>query len=127
MQSQMSAELALDLLDWNRRHLTYSSGLTESLLAEKFAAEFEVRANGRIYRANHSNYKEFLDGFRQSIECIEYEVGKIVAQSDEACLSMSAKITRKDRSVDKFEAMLLLGFDEHGLVKLWQEVYVKVA
>jgi hypothetical protein len=122
-----TTQQVLDLLDWNRRHLTFSSELTEELIANKFAPSLEVRANGRVYQANHASYKEFLDGFRQKVASIDYKVHKIVADAESAVVAMSATVTRSDSSVERFEAMLLLSFDMTGLVSLWHEVYVRTA
>ena len=126
-KTEKTAQLALDLLDWNRRHLTHASELTEELIAQRFASSFEVRANGRTYQANHANYKDFLNGFRQSIVSINYKVHKLVVDAESAVIAMNANVTRSNGPVEQFEAMLLLSFDQSGLVKLWHEVYLRTA
>ncbi len=129
MQSMMDkiARQALNLLDWNRRHLTLASELTEELIAQKFAPTFEVRANGRVYQANHANYKDFLDGFRRTVKSIDYKLHELIVDSESAVIAMTASIVRPDEAIEQFEAMLLLRFGHDGLVKLWHEVYVKTA
>lgn len=124
---EIAEMLALELLEWNRRHLTASTELSESVIAQRFAANFVVRANGRRYEANHNNYKAFLDGFKRSIASIEYDVQELMADTESAFVAMDAKITRSDQSVEQFAGILLLRFDESGLVKLWHEVYVRSA
>lgn len=123
MQNQ-SRENLRRLLDWNRRHLTSTSSLSESDIAEVFAAQFVVKANGRIHPANHSNYLDFLNGFRRNIQAIDYDLHEDVAEGSSIVVAMTARVTRLDGAVDRFEAMLLLSFDPQGRVTLWHEVYV---
>lgn len=113
------------LLDWNRRHLVAGAPLTKADIAECFAAEFTVWANGRIHRADHATYLEFLDGFRASIQAIDYDVHETVAEGSRVVLAMTARITRVHGEQDRFEAMLLLDFDTQGCVSLWHEVYLR--
>jgi len=112
------------LLDWNRRHLTSSSALSEADIAEVFAPQFVVKANGRTHPANHQSYLDFLNGFRRNIQAIDYDLHEEVAEGPNIVVAMTAHVTRIDGTVDRFEAMLLLRFDLHGLVELWQEVYL---
>lgn len=113
------------LLDWNRRHLTSSSSLSESDIAQMFAPQFVVKANGRTHPANHQNYLEFLNGFRRSIQAIDYDLHDELTEGARIVVAMTARVTRLGGAVDRFEAMLLLAFNEQGLVELWQEVYVQ--
>lgn len=120
-----SHRLALDLLDWNRRHLRHDACLGEAEIAEKFAAAFTVRANGRTHPADHPAYLAFLDGFRATIAAIDYDVRQAVVDGRSVVLAMTAMVRRLDGDVDRFEAMLLLTFDQDGRVELWDEVYLK--
>ncbi|WP_199099619.1 nuclear transport factor 2 family protein [Dyella sp. ASV21] len=112
------------LLDWNRQHLTAASVLGEADIATRFAPQFTVKANGRTYAANYRNYLEFLDGFRRTIQSIDYDLHALVAEGDQASVAMTARVHRLDGTLDRFEAMLLLAFDAQGLVTLWHEVYL---
>ncbi|MEJ5018912.1 hypothetical protein WH297_04065 [Ochrobactrum vermis] len=49
----------------------------------------------------------------------------MVAEENSAVLAMAATVIRLDRIIDHFEAMLLLKFNEAGLVTLWHKVYLK--
>lgn len=120
-----SDQLARDLLDWNRHHLLHDAPLTEAAIGEKFASAFTVCANGRVHPATHTNYLEFLNGFRATIVAIDYEIHRTVTEQASTVLAMTATVRRIDGSVDRFEAMLLLTFDTEGLVTLWHEVYLK--
>lgn len=120
-----SDQLARDLLDWNRRHLLHDAPLTEAAIGEKFAPAFTVCANGRVHPATHTNYLEFLNGFRATIAAIDYEIHRTVTEQASTVLAMTATVRRTDDSIDRFEAMLLLTFDTDGLVTLWHEVYLK--
>ncbi|MFB8341146.1 hypothetical protein ACWGNA_04320 [Brucella cytisi] len=125
MHKQTTAQLALGLLDWNRKHLVQGGVLTEAIIAEKFAIQFVVKANGRAHPAHHANYLAFLNGFRSTIYSIDYDVQDVVAEGNSAVLAMTATVVRIDETVERFEAMLLLKFDEADLVTLWHEVYLK--
>ncbi|WP_027013730.1 hypothetical protein [Comamonas composti] len=118
-------ELAEQLLDWNRRNLRHDVELSQSLIAERFAPEFQVFANGRSYAADHESYQGFLQGFKSSIASIDYEVTQIVADEAGVVLAMRARVERVNAVRDQFEAMLLLRFDEQGKLVLWHEVYVQ--
>ncbi|ULU26795.1 nuclear transport factor 2 family protein [Dyella terrae] len=113
------------LLDWNRLHLTSTSPLSDSDIAEVFAPQFVVKANGRTHPANHQNYLEFLNGFRRNVHAIDYDLHEEVAEGSSIVVAMTARVTRIGGAVDRFEAMLLLTFDQQGLVELWQEVYIQ--
>ncbi|KXO74458.1 hypothetical protein AYJ56_13055 [Brucella anthropi] len=125
LHKQTTTQLALGLLDWNRKHLVQSGTLTESIIAERFADQFVVKANGRVHPANHSNYLTFLNGFRSTILAIDYDVQEVVAEGSSAVLAMTATVVRLDETMDQFEAMLLLKFDEADRITLWHEVYLK--
>jgi hypothetical protein len=125
LHKQTTAQLALGLLDWNRKHLVQGGALTEAIIAEKFADQFIVKANGRIHPANHANYLVFLNGFRSTIHTIDYDVQDVVVEGNSAVLAMTATVVRLDETTDQFEAMLLLKFDEADRVTLWHEVYLK--
>ncbi|MBB1315556.1 MULTISPECIES: hypothetical protein [Aliivibrio] len=117
--------LAIQLLEWNKENLKASTTLFESDLATCFADEFVVKANGLEYKANHHSYLEFLNGFKANIESICYKVQEYLCDADKVVTVMSAKVRRIDGSIEAFEAMLLLKFDENDLITLWQEVYAK--
>ncbi len=95
------------------------------IIAERFADQFVVKANGRVHPANHSNYLTFLNGFRSTIHAIDYDVQEVVAEGSSAVLAMTATVVRLDETTDQFEAMLLLKFDETDRITLWHEVYLK--
>lgn len=124
LRLERNKRLAEKLLSWNGQHLNHKSKLSVENVADVFAHNFVVRANGRVYKANHGNYKEFLDGFRQDIESIEYLVHEMVSEGCSVVLAMTATVLRIDGREDVFEAMLLLMFDEQEKVSLWHEVYV---
>lgn len=113
------------LLDWNRTHLTSTSALSEADIAEVFSPQFTVKANGRTHPANYQNYLDFLDGFRRSIQAIDYDLHEEVSDGATIVVAMTARVTRVTGVTDRFEAMLMLRFDQEGLVDLWQEVYVQ--
>lgn len=124
-QAERNLQLAHALLDWNRRHLRHGTALSEAVIAERFAPQFVVFANGRRYDANHENYKTFLDGFKHTIASIDYEVTQTVVDDAGVLLGMRASVARTHGAVDTFEAMLLLRFDSADKVSLWHEVYVE--
>lgn len=124
-QAERNLQLAHALLDWNRQHLRHDTALSEAVIAERFAPQFIVFANGRRYDANHENYKTFLDGFKHTVAAIDYEITQTVADDAGVLLGMRASVARTHGAVDAFEAMLLLRFDHAGKVSLWHEVYVE--
>ncbi|MBD0403805.1 MULTISPECIES: nuclear transport factor 2 family protein [unclassified Flammeovirga] len=117
--------LAKKLLKWNQRHLLSSTHITKSDIAQCFAPDFVVKVNGREYQVNYESYLEFLTHFKSNIQSINYEVQEYVCAEDRVVAVMNAIIVRKDHSIDKFETMLLLKFDDSDLITLWQEVYTK--
>ncbi|MGQ0709005.1 MAG: nuclear transport factor 2 family protein [Rhodoferax sp.] len=124
LRTEINKRLAERLLEWNARYLNHKSPLSEENIAEIFSENFIVRANGRVHRANHGNYKEFLDEFRRNIESIEYIVHEMVSEDRSVVVAMKAKVVRVGGKEDIFEAMLLLAFDAQEKVSLWHEVYV---
>lgn len=119
-------EVGQKLLAWNRQHLVANRELTIEMISECFHSELTVVANGRHYETDHAGYLQFLNGFRQTIASINYEVSHEVTEGNKTVLCMRAKVLRLDGSLDQFEAMLLLEFNEKQKITLWHEVYVEV-
>lgn len=119
-------KLAKSLLEWNKCYLTYNSNIKKENIADCFAGNFIVRANGKNYNANHDNYLEFLNNFRATIKSIDYTVYEYIIDNDSIVLPMIAKIVRIDDTIDNFDAMLWLKFNTVGLITLWHEVYIKI-
>ena len=71
---QRNLELAHAVLAWNQRHLNHRSVLSNELVAECFAKEFVVEPNGRHYAATLDSYREFLEGMKQHMEGIRYDI-----------------------------------------------------
>lgn len=118
--------LAKELLEWNKHYLTSHSDLTKEKIAEKFADNFTVIANGKTYQANYDNYFDFLNSFRSSIKSIDYEFDEFITDENQVVIPMTANIVRVDESHEQFVAILILKFNSAGKVVLWKEVYVKL-
>ncbi|TRX70110.1 nuclear transport factor 2-like protein [Flammeovirga kamogawensis] len=118
--------LAKKILKWNQRHLLSSTHITKADIAQCFAPSFIVKVNGREYKVDYERYLEFLTHFKSNIHSINYDVQEYICSSDRVVAVMNATIVRNDHSIDNFETMLLLKFDENDLITLWQEVYTKV-
>jgi hypothetical protein len=121
-----TSTLATALLDWNRRFLTTTSDLTKEKIADMFADNFTVIANGKTYSANHDNYFDFLNQFRSTIKSIDYDCDDFITDNDYVVIPMIAHIVRIDESNEKFAAILILQFNSDSKVILWKEVYVKL-
>lgn len=114
------------LLSWNRQHLVAKGELTTAMIAEHFHPHLTVVANGRHYETDLAGYLQFLNGFRQTIASIDYDVMHKVSEENKTVLCMRAKVLRVDGSLDQFEAMLLLEFNDQKKITLWHEVYVAI-
>lgn len=123
--SEHLLELAHAVLAWNRKYLHKDSLLSSEALAECFAPQFIVEPNGRRYEANHQNYQAFLEGMKQSMLAIHYDVRQAVAQGNSVMLAMRVQIDRSSEDKEYFHAMLWMQFDALGKVSLWHEVYVQ--
>jgi len=119
-------EIAKKLFVWNSKKLTHDANLNKSEIGDFFAESFLVIANGRTYDANHDNYFEFLNEFRSSIESISYKFGEFIVDRSHVVVPKKAKVVRTDGSVDNFEVILILKFDQNDKIILWHEVYVKM-
>ncbi|MFN3235326.1 MAG: hypothetical protein ACE365_07975 [Gammaproteobacteria bacterium] len=118
-------KIAKKLLDWNSENLIHDSVITNEKIATLFAENFSVKANGRTYQANYDNYREFLYQFKANISSIAYDVDKYIEAKPFVTIPMRARVARTDGSVDMFEAILILEFDDQDKIILWQEVYIK--
>lgn len=121
---QRNLELAHAVLDWNQRHLNRHTTLSREQVAECFAEQFVVEPNGRHYAADLESYREFLEGMKQDMDGIRYDIRHTTADEDSVVFSMDVCITKADGSAQHFVAMLLMRFDEHEKVSLWREVYL---
>lgn len=119
-------QVAKQLLEWNKANLVSSSDIKKNDLAELFAKNFTVIANGRAYDANFDNYVEFLNQFKANIKSIDYDIREFHQADDAIIMPMTAHIMRLSDVVQQYEAILILKFDGAGKIKLWQEVYVEV-
>lgn len=122
-----SKMLGRKLLAWNRQHLVAGRELTLEMIAECFHSELVICANGRRYKTDLEGYLTFLNGFRQSILAINYDVTHEITEGEKTVLCMQAVVDRLDGSQDQFDAMLLLEFNDSGKITLWHEVYTKLA
>lgn len=114
------------LLDWNRKHLLAEGELTTEMIAECFDSELTVVANGRRYETDLAGYLAFLNGFRQTIRQIDYEVLHEISEGHKTVLGMRTFVDRISGKQDRFEAMLLLEFNDAQKIKLWHEVYIEL-
>ena len=121
---EKNIQLAHAVLDWNRRNLNQRSELTDETVGQCFASDFVVRPNGRHYEATLGTYREFLNGMKRSMERIEYDIIRTVADDDSVVFSMSVLIQHIGQPPQRFIAMLLIRFNGEGKVVLWEEVYL---
>lgn len=117
-------EVGRRLLAWNRQHLVAGHELTTKMISECFHSQLTVVANGRHYETDLAGYLQFLNSFRQTIVAIDYEVSHEVTEGNKTVLCMRAKVSRLDGSLDQFDAMLLLKFNDRQKITLWHEVYI---
>lgn len=88
-------------------------------------ASQKCRANPELaLLASLESYREFLEGMKQDMEGIRYDIRHTTADEDSVVFSMDVCITKADGSAQHFVAMLLMRFDEHEKVSLWHEVYL---
>lgn len=113
------------LLEWNRQKLTSQSDLSINDIKELFAPEFVVMANGRKYDANYQNYYEFLNKFRINIETIDYEVQEYISMESTVVMPLKATVKYLQGTIEVFDAIMLIKFDNSGKIIHWQEVYSK--
>lgn len=121
---QRNLELAHAVLAWNQRHLNHRSVLSNELVAECFAKEFVVEPNGRHYAATLDSYREFLEGMKQHMEGIRYDIQHSTADDDSVVFTMNVSIRKTGDVTEQFVAMLLMRFDAHEKISLWHEVYL---
>ncbi len=74
-----------------------------------------------------ATYLEFLNGMKQSMRGIEYEVTHTVADDESVVFDMRVRIDHVDGRQEHYIAMLLVKFDEQEKVSLWKEVYLGLA
>jgi hypothetical protein len=118
--------LANNLLNWNKKFLVSGSIIKKSDIANLFADEFIVKANGRTYEANYDNYLEFLYKFKSDIASISYDIQNEIEGADYITLPLTAYITRTNGTKEVFEAILILQYNFAGKIILWHEVYVAI-
>ena len=118
--------IARNLFEWNTKNLLHDAHLKKSEIGQYFADTFTVRANGRVYAANHDNYFEFLNGFRSTIQSITYEFENFITENLHVVVPMKAHIVRTDGCKETFEAILILQFNRDDKIVLWHELYIKV-
>src|SRR5690242_6730220 len=106
---------------WNSKNLVAEAKLEKSDLAELFAPDFQVNANGRNYTANYDNYVEFLNQFRSTIKTIDYICHDFIADESHVVIPLTATIVRLDDKTDIFEAILILKFNDAHKITLWHE------
>ncbi|QEO56642.1 hypothetical protein [Francisella marina] len=114
------------LLDWNREYLICDSNLTIDKISEVFAERFDVFANGRNYlNVDHEIYFDFLCGFKETIAKIDYKVIDTIVDNKSVVLPMIAEVTHLDETIDIFDAMLWLKYDDENKIVLWHEIYTQ--
>lgn len=119
-------EIVKRLFKWNQKNLVREADLKKSDIGLFFAENFQVRANGRTYQANHDNYFEFLNQFRSTISSIDYHFDGFVVDKFAVAIPMQANIVRIEGVRESFEAILILKFDQDDRIILWHELYMKI-
>lgn len=114
------------LLEWNKEHLTNQSSLSIDDIEELFAPEFLIVANGRKYDASYQSYYEFLNKFRADIDTIDYDVQEYLNTQSTVVMPLRAALKRSDGTIEVFEAIMLIKFNNFGKIIHWQEVYSKI-
>ena len=114
---------AKQLLDWNKEKLTSQANLSMENIAELFAPEFIVIANGKKHQANYKNYYEFLNQFRSNIASLDHNVQEYINMESTVVMPLTAKLKRLDGKEDIFDAIMLIKFNNEGKIVHWQEVY----
>lgn len=120
-------QVAKQLLEWNKLNLVSGVEIDKRDLADLFADNFTVIANGRTHDANLNNYVEFLNQFKATIKSIDYDIYEFHQAHDAIIMPMTAHITRLSGVVQHYEAILILKYDGEGKIKLWHEVYIEVS
>ena len=124
--TDLNVKAAKALLQWNSKNLTSLADLKKSEIGNFFSSDFIVEANGIKNKANHDNYFQFLNKFRENIKTIAYELEDFVVDSHHVVIPLKARIQLNDNSKQVFDAILILGFNREHKVVLWREVYVLV-
>lgn len=119
-------DVAKGLLEWNKRNLIATAQLKKLEIARFFAESFLVKANGRTYDANYDNYFDFLNQFRSTIRSIDYDLHDLILNQNHVVIPLTAHIIRTNGSLEDFEAILILKFNQQNKIILWHEVYVKL-
>ncbi len=117
---------AKSLLEWNKEHLTNQSSLNVDDIVELFAPEFLIVANGRKYNANYQSYYEFLNKFRADIDTIDYDVQEYLSTQNTIVMPLRATVKRSVGTMEVFEAIMLIKYNNFGKIIHWQEVYSKL-
>ncbi|MBX7065838.1 MAG: hypothetical protein K1X28_01275 [Parachlamydiales bacterium] len=119
-------EIAKRFFKWNAKNLVHSAHLKKSEIGDFFAESFQVNANGRTYKADFDNYFDFLNGFRLTIQSINYDFHDFIEDKHHVVISFTAHILRVDEKKETFEAILILKFDQNDKIVLWHEVYIEI-
>jgi len=119
-------EVAKKLFEWNIKNLVHDAHLKKSEISNYFADFFLVKANGKTHHANYDNYFEFLNVFRSTIRAITYEFDEFIIDQLNVVIPMKARIIRLNSSIENFEAILILKFNENKKIVLWHELYMKI-
>jgi|ERR1700722_14441323 len=119
-------EIARKLFQWNTKNLVCDAHLKKSEISDYFADIFLIMANGKSYDANLDSYFEFLNVFRSTIRAISYEFDDFIADKLNVVVPMKARITRVDDSIENFEAILILKFNQNDKIVLWHELYMRI-
>ena len=113
------------LFAWYKEHLVAGASIDEFALAQFFAPEFVVFANGQRYEANYASYLEFLNQFRETIASIDYTFDELLPGQQSVTMPLVASIVRTSGQKQRFDAICILKFNEAGKITLWHEVYVE--
>lgn len=119
-------QIARKLFEWISKNLVHDSHLKKTDIGHFFADHFLVIANGKKYDANHDNYFEFLQSFRASIRKISHDLGEVVEDVRSVAIPMKARIVRTNETVENYEAILILKFNEQNKIILWHEIYLQI-
>jgi hypothetical protein len=125
INTQSPIDAGKALFAWYKEHLVAQAVIDKEELAQFFAPQFVVCANGQSHEANYANYMDFLNQFRETIASIDYTFDYFLQGEQSVTMPLRATIIRTDGQTQLFDAICILKFNDSGKVILWHEVYVE--
>ncbi len=112
------------LLTYYADNLNIDHPITIDEINPFFADKISVKANAKHYQPTLAEYCDSLNLIRLSMKKISYDIEEFILAPKAITVQMKSIILRQNEILNHADILLLVKFDIHHKIVLWNEKYI---